>query len=53
MAALLLRYELKVKARTVHVPTFLGWFWVRVPNVAHVRPWSKNGAKNQNLHLRR
>ena len=24
-----------------HVPTFLGWFWVRVQNFAHVRPRSK------------
>ena len=30
-----------------HVATLLGWFWVRV------RPRSKNGAKNQNLHIRR
>ena len=36
-----------------HVPTFLGWFWVRVYNFAHVRLWSKNGIKNQNLHIRR
>ena len=26
-----------------------GWFWVHVHNVDHVRPKSKNGAKNQNL----
>ena len=36
-----------------HVPTFLGWFWVRVYNFAHVRLWSNNGIKNQNLHIRR
>ena len=36
-----------------HVPTFLGWFWVRVYNFAHVRPRSKNKAKNRNLHIRR
>ena len=29
-----------------------GWFWVRVLNVAQVRPRSKNGDKNQNLHLK-
>ena len=36
-----------------HVLNFLGWFWVRVYNFAHVRPRSKNGAKDQNLHIRR
>ena len=36
MAASILRYKLKGKARTVgHVRTFLGWFWVCVHNVAH------------------
>ena len=34
-------------------PDFLGWFWVRVHNFADVRPRSENGAKNQNLHLKR
>ena len=28
-------------------PTFLGWFWVRVINVAHVRPSSKMGPKTK------
>ena len=37
------------RVRAGHVPTFLGWFWVRVHNFAHVRPRSKNVAKNQNL----
>ena len=40
MAASILRYE--SKGRSGHVPTFLGWFWVRVHNVAHVRPLRKN-----------
>ena len=51
MAASILRYGRR--GRPGHVPTFLGGFWVRVHNVACVRPQSKNGAKNQNLHLRR
>ena len=49
MAALILTYELKGKARTR--PDILGWFWVCVHNVAHVRPRSKNRAKNQFLHM--
>ena len=28
-------------------PTFLGWFWVRVNNVAHVRPSRKMGPKTK------
>ena len=37
--------------RPGHVPKFLGLFWDRVHNIAHVRPRSKNGTENQNLHL--
>ena len=35
-----LPYRFIKKGRTLpgHVPTFLGWFWVRVHNVAYVRP---------------
>ena len=39
LETLILRYELKGKART--------------HSVAHVRPRSKNRAKNQNRHIRR
>ena len=26
----------------------LGWFWVHAPNIAHVRPWCKNGVQKPN-----
>ena len=48
LETLILRYGLKGKARTL--PDFLWWFWVRAHSFAHVRPWSKNGAKHQNLN---
>ena len=51
ITASIFRYELKGKARTR--PDKVDLFWVRVHNVAHLRPRSKHGVKNQNLHLRR
>ena len=47
------KFDFETWVEEGHVPTFLGWFCVRVYNFAHVRPRSKNGAKNQNLHIRR
>ena len=39
-------WDMSWRGRPGHIPTFWGWFWVHARNVAHVRPRSKNEAKN-------
>ena len=46
----ILIYEIKGKARTR--PEIFRVVLGHAHNVAHVRPRSKNGTKNHNLHLR-
>ena len=42
-------WDMSWKERPGHIQTFWGWFWIHACNVAHVRPRSKNGAKNLDL----